>query len=102
MAGPAAIGLVAALGPTDLARTGTTSPPALPDGRQNHVVGAGDITAAVERANESLGDNIRPDSFSSGTSVDGPKSGAYDVLCDASTADTDDTITSPHRVRARR
>ncbi|MEU0338426.1 hypothetical protein ABZ092_05400 [Streptomyces bobili] len=167
----AAIGLAATLGLTDLARTGTTSPPAtsrpstalpspapsgehqglrtvspyeavgighghrmalLPDGRQNYVVGTGDITAAVERARKSLGDNIRPDSFSSGTSADGPNIlyfgafraktlpariqlrfdsgrretatvltlpghpqwGAYYVFCDASTADTDYTITA--------
>ncbi|MGW7127502.1 hypothetical protein ACWGIA_03980 [Streptomyces bobili] len=167
----AAIGLVTALGLTDLARTGTTSPPAtsrpstalpspapsaehqdprtvppyeavdighghsmalLPDGRQNYVVGTGDVTAAVERAKESLGDNIRPDSFSSGTSVDGPNIlyfgafraktlpariqlrfdsgraetatvltlpghpqwGTYYVFRDASTVDTDYTITA--------
>ncbi|OQD53078.1 hypothetical protein BM536_034345 [Streptomyces phaeoluteigriseus] len=43
----------------------------LPDGRQNYVVGTGDISAAVERAKKALGDNIRPDSLSSGRSVDG-------------------------------
>ncbi|MGX1274346.1 hypothetical protein [Streptomyces phaeoluteigriseus] len=43
----------------------------LPDGRQNYVVGTGDIGAAVERAKKSLGDNIRPDSASSGRSADG-------------------------------
>ncbi|MFD5266253.1 hypothetical protein [Streptomyces sp. NPDC058335] len=104
----------------------------LPDGRQNYVVGTGDIGAAVERAKESLGDNIRPDSFSSGRSADGenilyfgafrartlpsriqlrfddgrgesatvltlpgyPQWGTYYVFCDASTADTDYTITA--------
>ncbi|MHC3449926.1 MULTISPECIES: hypothetical protein [Streptomyces] len=39
----------------------------LPDGRQNHVVGPGDIGASVEQAREHLGDGIRPDTFSSGT-----------------------------------
>ena len=104
----------------------------LPDGRQNYVVGTGDIGAAVERAKESLGDNIPPDTFSSGRSVDGqnilyfgafsakslpstiqlrfdsgrretarvltlpgyPQWGTYYVFCDASTADSDYTITA--------
>ncbi|MFI8307578.1 hypothetical protein ACIF80_30020 [Streptomyces sp. NPDC085927] len=39
----------------------------LPDGRQNFVVGAGDIGESVEQAQKHLGDSIRPDSFSSGT-----------------------------------
>ncbi|MET9505567.1 hypothetical protein ABZY42_28240 [Streptomyces sp. NPDC006622] len=43
----------------------------LPDGRQNFVVGAGDIAAAVERAKGSLGDNILPETLSSGRSGTG-------------------------------
>ncbi|MGV9559064.1 hypothetical protein [Streptomyces sp. NPDC003522] len=43
----------------------------LPDGRQNYVVGTGDISAQVERAKSVVGDNLRPDSLSSGSSVEG-------------------------------
>ncbi|GGT04351.1 hypothetical protein [Streptomyces chromofuscus] len=43
----------------------------LPLGRQNFVVGTGDIGAAIEAAEKALGDNLRPDSLSSGISIDG-------------------------------
>ncbi|GAB2470467.1 hypothetical protein [Streptomyces incanus] len=42
----------------------------LPEGRQNSVVGPGDIGESVEQARKHSGDNIRPDSLSSGTYVD--------------------------------
>ncbi|MEV7858004.1 hypothetical protein AB0O86_03905 [Streptomyces hirsutus] len=41
----------------------------LPDGRQNSVVGVGDIAESVEQARNHTGDNIRPDSLSFGTHV---------------------------------
>lgn len=45
----------------------------LPDGRQNFVVGTGDIGASVEQSRQYAGDSIRPDSLSSGlSSGDGP------------------------------
>ncbi|MER7051367.1 MULTISPECIES: hypothetical protein [unclassified Streptomyces] len=42
----------------------------LPDGRQNYVVGPGDISGSVEQAKHGVGDDIRPDTLSSGKSVD--------------------------------
>ncbi|UYQ62194.1 hypothetical protein [Streptomyces peucetius] len=41
----------------------------LPDGRQNYVVGTGDIRASVEQARQYAGDSIRPNSLSSGLST---------------------------------
>lgn len=64
----------------------------LPDGRENYVVGTGDISAAVERAKESHGDNIRPDSLSSDRSVDGS-----DVLYSGAFR----TTTLPSRIELR-
>ncbi|MFJ8074837.1 hypothetical protein ACIQ7Q_13120 [Streptomyces sp. NPDC096176] len=42
----------------------------LPDGRQNYVVGPGDLTAAIDDARSYPGDNIRDDSISSGKDID--------------------------------
>jgi hypothetical protein len=40
----------------------------LPDGRQNYVVGTGDVRACVEQQRQYTGDSIRPNSVSSGLS----------------------------------
>ncbi|MGW1542187.1 hypothetical protein ACWCPM_18460 [Streptomyces sp. NPDC002309] len=42
----------------------------LPEGRQNYVLGDGDIGAAIEQAKDSVGDSLRPDSLSSGCSLE--------------------------------
>lgn len=45
----------------------------LPDGAQNYVVGPGDIRPAVEASRVVTGDNIRPNSLSSGFQSGGPR-----------------------------
>ncbi|MGN9791409.1 hypothetical protein ACTMTU_09935 [Streptomyces sp. OZ13] len=42
----------------------------LPDGRQNYVVGPGDLTAAIDDARSYTGESIRDDSLSSGRDID--------------------------------
>ncbi|GGT16455.1 hypothetical protein GCM10010271_19170 [Streptomyces kurssanovii] len=42
----------------------------LPDGRQNYVVGPGDLRAAIDAARSYTGDNIRDDALSSGKDLD--------------------------------
>ncbi|MEU3728367.1 hypothetical protein AB0E81_03005 [Streptomyces sp. NPDC033538] len=42
----------------------------LPDGRQNYVVGPGDISGSVEQAKNDVGANLRPGTLSSGKNVD--------------------------------
>lgn len=42
----------------------------LPDGRQNYVVGPGDLTGAIDDARSYAGDNIRLGSLSSGRDID--------------------------------
>ncbi|MEW2635563.1 hypothetical protein AB0903_28990 [Streptomyces sp. NPDC048389] len=64
----------------------------LPEGRQNFVVGTGDIGASVEQSRQYVGDSIRPNSLSSGlSSGDGPP-----LLCGAFRSDT-----VPARVEVR-